>query len=465
MLRPYQRLAEEQVRAAWAAGHKPIAALPTGSGKTVLAHALSEGGSLVLAHTAQIVLQTARRFAPCGVLMGAQTRDLDLPVVVASIQTIASRGTLDRPVLIIDEAHRAAAASYAPLIQAHPRVLGLTATPCRLDGRGLASAGFTTILEPASFSELVSAGYLLLPEVWAGPRGPDMRGARTVAGDYAPDDAAKRMVELDGDVVAHWSTHARGRRAVAFACNVAHARSLAGRLVLGGARAEVLVGTDGLERRASVLGALRAGHLDVIVSVALLSEGWDEPSLDVAILARPTKSLTVHRQQIGRITRPTEGKRTPLVLDHAGNTHRLGFVDEPVAWSLTGRIPKREAHIAKTCAACLAVYAAHHASCPHCGATVARDGMGRVVVEHADAKLAKLTRGRDTLPDPRAVADAVAPGDMDVLAYAYIVRKGIEKGYKSGWARHAYKAKRGDWPGAWAGFVERRFLERVTGAT
>jgi superfamily II DNA or RNA helicase len=439
-LRPYQVDAVRLVREAWAAGRRPILVLPTGAGKTVVARELAEGGALVVAHTRQIVEQTARRFAPCGVLMGDATRDTDAQVVVASVQTLARR-PLQRRVLIVDEAHHATSPSYLALVQSAERVVGLTATPERLDGRGLASAGFDALLEPATFAQLAAHGWLAVPQVYGVPARPAAGSLRVVAGDWTAASAAESMRALDGSVPEHWQRHARGRRCVLFAATVEHARSLAERLRAVGARFEAVSGADPPERRAEVLGRLADGRLDGVANCALLSEGWDLPALDCAVLARPTRSLTVHLQQVGRVTRPAPGKPASIVLDHAGNTRLHGFVDDPRPWSLDGRQRARETATVVLCPGCLAYYARSLAACPACGRVEPRRPPMPVPPRpESDARLVALARS--DVPHPADVARAAAPGDGDAALYARFVFTAWSRGHRIGSAWHKFRAVR-----------------------
>lgn len=460
MLRDYQVRAVEAVRAAWAAGQRPLLVLPTGAGKTVVAHALSEGGALVVAHTRQIVEQTARRFAPCGVLMGAGSSGLDSPVVVASIQTLARRGAPERPVLIVDEAHHACAATYLALILRHPRPVGLTATPERLDGRGLGLAGFDVLIEPATFRTLADEHFLITPNVYAAPRMADMSKLRVVGGDYSPASAAESMSDLDGSIAEHWVKHGRNRKGVAFAATVDHADRLALALRGVGCRAVSVSGKSPRAARTEAIEALERGDLDVLVNCNLLGEGWDLPRLDLAILARPTKSLTVHRQQIGRVTRPAPLKPIPKVLDHAGNTLRLGFIEDPRAWSLDAKRKRSRAeNVAKVCLRCYAVYPSELIRCNQCGFQSKHAPPVKVFSESSKA-LVQVKKREDfsDIPAPTDLASVVEAGNPLVRSYCDLVFMAWSRGYRIGWARHRYKHRHKSWPNPqWSSLVEQAY--------
>lgn len=342
--------------------------MPTGAGKTVVAHAIVEGAVakgnrvLVVAHTRQIIEQTARRFE-CGMYM-AKHNDNTNPLV-GSIQTIARRGAPPFDVLIVDEAHHATSASYAGLVRSAPVVIGLTATPQRLDGRGLGEVGFGCIIEPATVDELIHLGYLVEPIIYAKPFAGS--GLKVERGEFTAESAEEAMKDLHGQIGEHWAEHGVGRCGVAFTCSIEHGHAVAASLRAHGARAEMVSGEDSKDRRDAVLAWLEQRAIDIVVNCQLYGEGWDLPALDLCIMARPTKSLTVYRQQLGRIMRP-KGHR-PILLDHAGNTARHGFVTEILEWKLEGRV-KRESLGApgKQCPECFAYIPLACETCPECGA-------------------------------------------------------------------------------------------------
>ena len=243
-LRPYQHDVVAEFDRAVAAGQRRIILVsPTGSGKTVIAAAIinraveAHQRVLVIAHRREIIQQTrdkliANGLQP-GVIQAGLEKDLRLlaPVQVASIQTLWSRAirseTLPLPVatlVIIDEAHHSRANTYQKIIEAYPDaiLLGLTATPCRGDGRGLGNV-FETMIECPQVAKLISGGYLVNSRVYA-PIDPDLKGVRTEKGDYVVSQLASRMNtdQLVGDLVTHWHKHGERRPTITFAVDVAH---------------------------------------------------------------------------------------------------------------------------------------------------------------------------------------------------------------------------------------------------
>jgi DNA repair protein RadD len=274
-LRPYQSDIIAEFERLVAVGERHILMVaPTGSGKTVIAAAIIKGNTrrtLVVAHRREIVNQTSEKLTAFGVHHGViQAGDDDklrpmAAVQAASIQTLHARAirssAMPMPLaamLIIDEAHHACAPTYRAVIEKYPNaiVLGLTATPCRGDGRGLGGI-FTTMLECPQVPELVEDGYLVKTKVYA-PVDPDLKGVRTVAGDYAEGQLADRMdrPKLVGDVVTHWFKHGEQRRTVVFACSVGHSVHIANEFNSAGIRAEHLDGNTLLDERAAILAVL-----------------------------------------------------------------------------------------------------------------------------------------------------------------------------------------------------------------
>ena len=195
--------------------------------------------------------------------------------------------------VIVDEAHHAPADTYRRVLAKYPDaiVIGLSATPCRKDGRGLGNL-FEVLIECPQIAELIDGKYLV-PTIIYAPTTPDLRGVRTQAGDYVESQLAERMdkAELIGDIVTHWHRHAERRRTVVFATNVAHSIHLRDEFVKSGVKAEHLDGSTPTEDRDAILRRLANGDTEVICNCAILCEGWDSPEVSCLVLGRPTKSL------------------------------------------------------------------------------------------------------------------------------------------------------------------------------
>ncbi len=357
-LRDYQHAAIQQIYREWQRGKRRVLlAMPTGSGKTrtfseIARHALAKGDRvLVVAHREELLLQsqaTLERITGVGVgfIKAGYPLDLAHPVQCASVQTLARR--LDRDTLdlqrfglaIVDEAHLSLANSYLKILQRLPqsRVLGVTATPSRLDGCGFDRVYEALVLGP-SVSELIQRGFLadydiLAPESFLPEEGD---GIRITGGDFNVGDLAARIDRryVAGQAVEAYLKHSRGKRCVVFAINVEHSQAIAERYRQAGIAAEHLDGETPLKERQAILQRFRSGRTQVLCNVQLFTEGFDLPELEVVQLCRPTQSVALHLQMVGRALRPQRGKRA-LILDHAGNCLRLGGPKAERHWTLQG---------------------------------------------------------------------------------------------------------------------------------
>lgn len=375
-LRDYQEASANRVLECMA--RRPILVLPTGAGKTVTAATIVKRygvRTLWLAHRRELIDQAARSLSriglTTGVILAGRQPTPAAQVQVASVQTLIRRDFPRAGLVVIDEAHHACGPSYRRIVNNYPGVpiLGLTATPFRLDGKGLRQAGFAEIVVGARPAELCERGVLHEPTVYA-PDRPNTKGLRIRAGDFAQDQAATLMSapRLVGRVVETWLNRAAGRRTVVFTVNVAHSIALMERFREAGVRCEHVDGTTPLTERAEILARLASAETTVLCNCQVLTEGWDLPALEVAVLARPTASLNLHLQMIGRIMRSCAEKDGAVVLDHAGNHHRLGMVTDHIEYSLDSKISKGTGQSRpRHCPECTALVPPGRSACPACG--------------------------------------------------------------------------------------------------
>lgn len=387
-LRDYQQQAINDLRSAMQQGARaPLLCLPTGGGKTIIlasiaAQAAARGRQvLILVHRRELIHQTASKLQWAGLehgIIAAGHPASDHAVQIASVQTLVrrlSRMAWSPSLVIIDEAHHAAAGSWRQILEHWPDAyrLGVTATPCRLDGRGLSEAFDRLVLGP-SVADLVFWGFLSTARIYAPQVLADLSGIRRRAGDYANDQAAAAMDRptVTGDAIAHYQRLADGQQAIAFCCNVAHAVSVCDAFKTAGISAALLLGGTGA--RDQVVAQYAAGAVRVLVTVDVVSEGFDVPAASCAILLRPTQSLGLYLQQVGRVLRPAPGKDAALILDHVGNVTRHGFPDDPREWSLAEGIVRggrgTPAPSVRTCPECYAAFKPAPI-CPVCGASCA----------------------------------------------------------------------------------------------
>jgi DNA repair protein RadD len=387
-LRPYQQQAISDLRMAYRSGSAaPLLVAPTGMGKTVVFAAITQAAAargrqvLILVHRRELIHQASAKLAAIGVdhgVIAAGITPANASVQVASVQTLIRR--LDRAaapdLIIIDEAHHAVAGSWRKVIDHWPNslLLGVTATPVRQDGRGLGSMFDQLVLGPST-AELIATGYLSPARIYAPPPVADLTGIHRRAGDYAIDEAADRMDRptVTGDAISHYQRIGAGQPAIAFCCNVKHAEHVCHAFRVAGIPAATLLGTTA--DRDALVARFAAGFIDVLVTVDVVSEGFDCPGAAVAILLRPTQSEGLYLQQIGRVLRPAQGKTAAIILDHVGNVHRHGFPDDHRNWTLADR--ERRAGSAgppppsvRTCSECFAAFKPAPI-CPCCGAACA----------------------------------------------------------------------------------------------
>lgn len=374
-LRDYQQGAVE--RMIDVIDRRPILVAPTASGKTVQAVAIVERlgvPTLWLAHRKELIDQAAHRLeahgVTCGIIMADYAPTPSAQVQVASIQTLIRRDKPKAELIVVDECHHATAASYQIIFEAYPaaRIIGLTATPFRLDGRGLGDL-FSQLVIGAYADELCATGVLQRPKVWAS-KSPDLRGMRIVRGDYSIAALAERTntVELNADIVETWQKRAVGQRTVAFAVDIAHSIAITNAFCEAGISAEHLDGSTPYNIRAAILSRLARGKTLVVSNCMVLTEGWDLPALECAIIARPTASLNLHLQMIGRVMRACEGKDGAIVLDHAGNHHVHGLVTRRLNYSLDGeKVGRNEPLGLRRCRECGLLFEIYLDACPECG--------------------------------------------------------------------------------------------------
>jgi superfamily II DNA or RNA helicase len=384
-------------------------------------------------------------------MSGVDLRPME-PVQVASIDTLLVRGVrstaMDLPpadLLIFDEAHRARGRTREHLIGLYPEavLLGMTATPCRGDGRGLGNL-FDVMVEAPQVAELIVGGYLVKSRVYA-PVDPDLKGVRTEKGDYVISQLAGRMNTdaLVGDIVEHWHKHGEQRRAIAFAVDVAHSVAIRDQFLRAGVPAEHLDGETPIPEREAILGRLASGETKVVSNCMVLTEGWDCPPVGCCILARPTKQMGLFRQMIGRVLRPAAGKSDAVILDHSGAVFRHGLPEDHVEWTLevdgraaTPAHEKRkrgEAPALRECPSCKAIMIK-----PPCGACGWMPEPKARNIDFEDGRLGLVVGGK-------ARAQAYT-NEEKARWYQMLIGEALRRGKKPGWAWYLFKDKFGHEP-------------------
>ena len=386
ILREYQQQLIDSMRDGYRSGAQRILAVsPTGSGKTVTFAFVTKSASskgkrvMIVAHRSEILQQISSALRAVevehGVIQSGKSMDQTLNVQVASIGTLVRRFDKVVPpdLIVVDEAHHSMAQQWIDMFAAFPKaqVLGVTATPERLDGKGLSAVYHRLVLGP-SVQWLIDRGFLAKPIYFAPKQIVDVSVLKKVAGDYSKGEAEELLNKpsITGDVIQHYRKCANGLRAVVFCVNLRHAEMVADSFRASGIPAASIDGTLTDADRKQRVADLSSGRIPVLTSCEIVSEGFDLPSVGAAILLRPTTSLALHLQQIGRALRPSEGKRNAIILDHVGNCLRHGLAEEEREWSLEGYAARKrktdDVRVeCKQCSKCYAIFVGK--ICPQCG--------------------------------------------------------------------------------------------------
>jgi DNA repair protein RadD len=439
MLRDYQ---SDIVKKVLQINDSTLAVMPTGAGKTVCMAEIfyRTGEGLALAHRQELVAQIstalARAHAPHRIVApdalvqyaierhikatGTSWVSASAPLRVASVDTLLRRADASSwlrnvHTLQIDEGHHVAGDNkWARLrsIMPEARLIGWTATPIRADRKPLSQHYREYICGPMP-SDLVDRGFLKPLLCYGSPLHFDRSQLKvsSATGDYNQSqlvDAVGRL-PIVGDIVEQYLRLGAGRRGVTFVVNVEAAEEVTEAYRAAGVRAEILhSGTNDRERQ-RVLDS----EPDQIVNVDILGEGYDAPGLSVVSLGRPTESLGLHMQQIGRIRRPSPGQTYGIVIDHVGNCARHGLPDGIIDWQMD-EAPQR-AHLqgvqtpVRQCLnpECWRIYEGWKTACPYCGHIPG--------IEQATSP--EIVNGDLTLFDPKLVEELLKRAD-DVASSA-----------------------------------------------
>lgn len=458
ILRPYQEKLETAIDNSWLLVPNVLAVLPTGGGKTVLFSNIIRkhvGASCVIVHRQELVGQISLSLAKSGVYhkiiapknvikwivqthmeeLGKNFYDPSAPCAVAGVDTIINRkrelaGWFNQVTLwVIDEAHHLLAGNkWGTAVELFPNAkgLGVTATACRADGKGLGrhvDGVMDIIVEGPTQRELINMGYLTDFKVFS----PELDFDRSAVPVTASGDLSKPKLKLEirksrivGDVVENYLKFAPGKLGATFATDIETASDISRAFNEAGVPAEVISSKTPARTRVEIMRRFRRREIMQLVTVDIVGEGVDIPALEVVSMARPTESFGLFVQQVGRVLRILEGKALAIIIDHVGNFTRHARVeDDPLTlepfislgreWSLDRRERRvkkdRDADLVATrvCKACTAEYVAYHKVCPYCGE--ADVPVERSAPEFVDGDLTELTV--EALASLRAEVDRV----------------------------------------------------------
>lgn len=450
-LRDYQQRIVDEVRDRLKAGVRSVLIqLPTGGGKTALTAkmigtaARRDYRAWFTVHRRELIRQSTRTFhqveIPHGVIAAQAPMDIRRRVQIGSIQTLVRR--LDRlppPDLIAwDEAHHLAAGTWAKIYATYPDAIhiGLSATPERLDGAGLAPF-FQEMVRGPSVRELIDAGYLSAFRMFSMPS-VSMEGVDRQGGDFKRRDMVDRLEKstIIGDAVSHYVRHAMGRRGIVFEASVERSERAAEAFRAAGVPALHVDGTTDPAVRDRAMADLEAGRLKILTNVDLFGEGVDVPAIEVIHCCRPTDSLALWLQQCGRGLRPSPGKDHCLIFDHAGNLQRHGPPDIEREWTLAGHKDegrgKGDGPGPRKCPHCFADNAPGALVCLECRRPFpvqARE------IEQVEGELQEV--------EVAAMRRQAAHEQSMAEDYESLVRLGRMRGYRNpeGWAEHVARGR------------------------
>lgn len=355
-LRPYQMTLKHNVYQAFGACRRVMMQLPTGGGKTaVFADIIRDGHEngrriLLLVHRKELIDQAARKIfsmqIPYGVISAGYDPSPSQWVQIASVQTAIRRKLpMHFDLIIIDESHHATATSYRDIIKQFPqaKILGVTATPCRTDGSGF-DKDFDVLICGPTVQQLIKDKYLVAPKLFASPLRVDLAAVKVTGGDYN-ERALAEILDKDhlvGGIVDEWNKRAQGKRTVVFAINVEHSKHIVAAYQAHGIMSAHVDGTTPTDARNRILKQFSEGRIQVLSNVGIVTEGFDVPAIECVQLCRPTKSLALYLQMVGRGMRPADGKERAIILDHANCVFEHGYPQEDRDWTLKG-VKKKKA--------------------------------------------------------------------------------------------------------------------------
>jgi DNA repair protein RadD len=452
---PHQVDGENQIRQAYGQGLKSLLyVLGCGGGKTFLfssiAHSAERRGKrvLILCHRIELVDQIVAALQEFDVTpdiiasgygrSAGRYRASNRSIAVASVQTLIRRlDSYAAPTLIIiDEAHHTCAGSWSAILRRYndAKTLGVTASPIRLDGRGLSDYFQKMIIGP-SVADLTRQGYLAPVRMFAPPT-VDTSGLHIRAGDYKVEESEALMdaPSITGSALSHYRQHADGLPALVFCTSVAHAHHVADQFRKDGIAAFALDGGTDKQVRRTAVKDFRDGAIKVITQCEIATEGWDLPGVHCGIYLRPTQSLALWIQMMGRCSRLSAGKTHAILLDHVGNCQRLGLPTDERKWELTSDTTTRKKPSAATirvCVKCFAASPARSLVCNECGALF--EVKPRQQIEEKDGELVELTAEEIARKKERQTQG------MSTLAQLREIER-IKK-YRKGWAEHVWKGR------------------------
>lgn len=451
-LRPYQDEIISELRAHMKKGQRRLLICsPTGSGKTALtAKMLGTSASknmraVFIVHRRELIKQSALAFHKAGVYHGIIANgfpeDSRALIQIASVQTLSRRLHKLRPpeFIVWDECHHIAAGSWSKVFEAFPNAfhVGLTATPIRLDGKGL-DKWFDVMIKGPNVSWLIDNEFLSPYRLYASQK-LSLEGVRSRMGDYRREEIAEAVDKprITGCAVEEYKRRAPKSRAVVFCVSVEHSHHVVSEFNRAGIKAIHVDGETHSIMRDRAIEKFASGEIQVLSNVDLFGEGFDLPAMECAILLRPTQSTSLYLQQVGRVLRPSPGKSEAIILDHVNNYERHGLPDDLREWTLNGFGPKNSGKQSglgvKICEQCFAAMHITSPKCNYCGFLFPKKDR---TIEQVDGELSEI--------DTNILKAKRAKEQKRAKTLEELTELGIQRGYKRPrlWAKHVFMARR-----------------------
>lgn len=413
LLYDFQRKLSQDIRDAVKAGHRNIlVVLPTGGGKSILASAIVEAALkklsriLFLVHRRELIKQQSQHFTEFGFEHGFIAAklgyDFDAQLIISGVQSLVTvlEKLIPPDVLIIDEAHHTPSETHSTVFKYCGRSIriGFTATPERLDGKGLDDL-YDVMVEGPTVAELIEMGFLCkydyyIPEF---PVDVSEEAIERVKGDFSQSLSEKilNQPKITGDVIENYKKHCMGEKGFIFASNVKHSKAVADAFNEAGIPAAHIDGTMSQDKRDKIDKAFRLGLIKILCNVNLATEGYDVKDASYLGILRLTKSITLLKQIWGRVMRISPGKTKAYIFDHANNALRgMGLPDTPIKWNLEGRAARKkqedeESFSITQCKSCGKYFQSGTKVCPSCGYTLQAPPK-KVVVDNRVSKMKKV---------------------------------------------------------------------------